>query len=51
MLRRTDDFNKFCLKKYKLEDMDMKMETNQLKKLKEMNGKGVEFLTSPITCC
>ncbi|CAD8107686.1 unnamed protein product [Paramecium sonneborni] len=50
-LKKTEDFNQYCLKKYKLEDMDIKMETNQLRKAKELiNTKSLEFLTSSITC-
>ncbi|CAD8175465.1 unnamed protein product [Paramecium pentaurelia] len=50
-LKKTDDFNQYCLKKYKLEDMEIKMETNQLRKVKELiNTKNLEFLTSQISC-
>ncbi|CAD8108166.1 unnamed protein product [Paramecium sonneborni] len=50
-LKKTDDFNQYCLKKYKLDDMEIKMETNQLKKAKELiNTKNLEFLSTPIAC-
>ncbi|CAK94566.1 unnamed protein product (macronuclear) [Paramecium tetraurelia] len=50
-LKRTDDFNQYCLKKYKLGEMEIKMETNQLKKVKELiKTKHLGFMNSQVSC-
>ncbi|CAD8118197.1 unnamed protein product [Paramecium sonneborni] len=47
-LKSSHDFIKYCIKKYKLEEMEIKLETNQIKKVKEIVGKSPEFLNAYI---
>ncbi|CAD8206549.1 unnamed protein product [Paramecium pentaurelia] len=47
-LKLSDDFTRYCLKQYKLDEMEIKLETNQIKKVKEISGKSADFLNAYI---
>ncbi|CAK57856.1 unnamed protein product (macronuclear) [Paramecium tetraurelia] len=49
LLKLYADFTGYCLKQYKLDEMEMKLETNQIKKVKEISGKSVEFINALIS--